>query len=170
MILATTMLALIVLIVAIYGVSQLWSIVSGAQLVTTPPAAIKQLVTLVPKGVFVELGSGLGAVSRAVGRRPHTSAIGIDISPLWVFVARVLGRRSRATFRVGNIYTTNLQDADSVYCYLLPEMLTRLESKFEQEMKVGSRVITYAFPLPNRTPTTTIERTAEHGPLFLYIY
>ncbi len=155
------------------GTSQLRSILAGAQLVTTPRDVyplILQLTDLKSSERFLELGSGLGHVTAFVADHTTAAATGIDAVPLWVILAHILHRRSQATFKVGSCYTADFSTVDVVYCYLLPPMLARLEPTFAAELRPGSRVISYGFPLPNRQPNRVIERTPDHGPLYLYRY
>lgn len=170
---AAIVLILCILFALLWAASNLIAVIGGAQLVGTPRATVVSIVkiaNLSPSETFLELGSGLGFVSRAVARTSHATVIGIDISPLWVLIARLLATGTGATFRIGSVYAADLRSVDMAYCYLLPPMLARLEPKFAEELRPGSRVITYGFPLPNRKPTRTIGQTDTHGPLFLYTY
>ncbi len=169
-----TLLLLGLVALLVWAIALCLSVLGGAQLVTTPKSVYPRMLEFAgisPSESFIELGSGLGYVAAAAARFSESNqVVGVDISPLWVWLARLLHRGSGATFRVGNVYATDLRSIDVVYCYLLPSMLTKLEEKFAEELKSGSRVITYGFPLPNRQPTSFINRTADHGPLFLYEY
>mgnify|MGYP001608796737 CR=1 FL=1 len=171
----TVLIALSLLIFGLLvgAIMMLLSVLGGAQLVTTSKAAwplIIDLAGLKPAEVFVELGSGFGYVSGYVARSTPARVIGIDLAPLWVWLARLIQGGSGANFRIGNVFATDLKMTDVVYCYLLPPMLTKLENKFEVELQPGSRVITYGFPLTTRRPHRVIERTATHGPLYCYHY
>lgn len=163
----------ILLVGGAYAVAQLVSVWAGAQLVSTPAVVYPLILRLArfKRGEqFLELGCGLGGVTASVARQTKAQAIGLDISWFWVYLARLIHRRSRATFQVGSVDTADLRSVDVVYCYLLPLMLKRLQPKLETELKPGSRVITYGFPLPNQKPNRAIHRSTDHGPLYLYEY
>lgn len=164
---------LVLLAAVVWAVSALVSVVGGVQLVTTPRALfslIAELAALEAGQTFVEVGSGLGLVSGYIANNTQARVIGIDLSPLWVVMSRIMVQNKRATFRVGNVFTADLSETDVVYCYLLPPMLRRLEPSLARRLKPGTRVISYCFPIQNRTTTRTIARTDNHGPLFLYQY
>lgn len=163
----------IVILALLWALSNLHSISSGAQLVSTPASTypfILKLAQLKRGELFLELGSGLGHVTAFAATHSPARATGLDRVWLWVLLARIYHRRSRATFTIGSAFAADLRAVDVVYCYLLPPLLQQLAVKFESELKPGARVITYGFPLPGRTLVKTIDRTGEHGPLFLYTY
>ncbi len=149
------------------------SALGGAQQVATPHEAIKTILDTgaVSDGTrFVELGYGAGTVLASAAERGATVG-GIDISPLAYLLARwrLRGFRS-AGIAVGNMFSYDLHATDIVYCYLLPPLLKRLEPKFQTELKPGSRVVSYAFPLPTKQPAKIIPRTNGLGRIFLYTY
>ncbi|MBI2589658.1 hypothetical protein HYW32_01360 [Candidatus Berkelbacteria bacterium] len=158
----------------ILGLSGLISVAGGAQFVSTPPGlfhVILALAQLSPGEHFTELGSGRGMLCAYVCKHGSSLAEGVDISLPLVLFARLRHRGIPGlTFRCANLYTTNLKKTSTVYCYLLPHIMKRLEKKFEQELRHGARVIAYCFPLPNRKPSETFQRTTQYGPFYVYEY
>lgn len=51
-----------------------------------------------------------------------------------------------------NILSVNVSDADCIFLYLIPHMMKKLEEKFEKELKPGTKIVSYAFSLPHKTP------------------
>jgi len=49
--------------------------------------------------------------------------------------------------KYANINNVDLSKADVVYCYLLPEMLSKLALKFKKELKKDCRLISIGFPI-----------------------
>lgn len=178
MTLSTTLIALLILAIGLallfFAASWMASVVGGAQFVQTPNAlfpTIAELASLSPGECFIELGAGRGDLCRYVARTTGAKAVGIDVNPLLTILGRWLSRNQPdVTLKLQNIYHEPLSKASAVYCYLLPHMLRKLAPKFNAELAPGTRVICYAFPLPDRTPIKTLPRTATTGRIFLYEY
>jgi len=157
-----------------WGINNLLGIMGGVQLVTTPASVLPDILrfaALRPGEHFVELGAGLGSVAGAVARENSKCTIfGIDVAPLWIWLARWRQAGSGAQYFVANAYTYSYKTIDVLYCYLRPPMLARLEDTFVRELKPGSRLISYGFPLPSKKPIAQIERSVHRGPLYLYVF
>ncbi len=100
---------------------------------------------------FVELGCGDGRLLRAVGTK-DIQAIGYEINPLLWGIAwfrNIPHKNVRVKF--GNMWRADVSRADVVMVFLVPRTMPRLSQKAEQEMKPGSRLVSYIFPaqLPN---------------------
>lgn len=153
--------------------SYLISAVAGAQFVRTPPELfpkILELAGLSPGEEFIELGSGDGRLLGYVVKRCGAHAIGIELSPYLVLRTKIRYQRPDVQVRMQSIFAADLSDTNCVYCYLLPNMMRRLALKFRRELKPGTRVISYAFPIPDKTPDRTIPRTDRISALYLYRY
>jgi hypothetical protein len=99
---------------------------------------------------FVELGCGDGRVCRAVASAyPQARVEGIELSVFIcvIFWIQNFFTRSRARARCGNVFKTDLSSADVVYIFLTPRANDKLKIKLENELKSGSRVISYAWPI-----------------------
>ena len=146
--------------------------------------AIKNIFDAVgirPGEVFCDLGSGDGRVVREAARR-GARAVGIERSIALVFWSRwvawfdALRERSRgqhagskAIFIRGNYFKKDLSDADTVFCYLLPEAMEKLKEKFARELKPGTRVVSRAFKLHDWTPVSRFQFAPRTMPVYLYI-
>jgi ribosomal protein L11 methylase PrmA len=77
--------------------------------------------------------------------------IGVEIDPFRVLIAkgRVFFRRlqERVQIRRGNLFTTDITPASVIIVYLIPKALNRLEEKFSQELKPGTRVVSYVYKI-----------------------
>lgn len=131
--------------------------------------------------VFYDLGSGDGRVVREAARR-GARAIGIERSIALVLWSRfsacfdALYQRSgarraggKAIFIRGNYFKKDLSDADMIFCYLLPEAMEKLKTKFESELKPGTRVVSRAFKLHGWIPTQRFQFGPRTVPVYLYI-
>lgn len=133
--------------------------------------AVADALPMEPGQVFVDLGCGDGRVLRTMSRRYGVFARGVDINPLACFVGRLqsLGNRN-VRIRQGNFWQYDVRDADAVFCYLFPDVLGRLASKLESQLRPGTPVVSCNFPIPGWTPFTVIHPgSSTHGdPIYMY--
>lgn len=154
-------------LVFLIGLGFLITSISGAPWV---PARAKDLDALMRDcklksgSVFVELGCGDGRLVLAAARRGSV-ATGYELNPvLWLIAyLRCLGQKN-AHARLRNFWSQDLSSADVVMAFLVPRTVGRLEKKLQEEMKPGSRAISYIFELPSKKPT----RKRHHW--FIYSY
>jgi tRNA G37 N-methylase Trm5 len=82
--------------------------------------------------------------------------IGVDIDPECVKVAREAaeshGVDNKVVFIEADVMEVDLSEASMILCYLFPTASSALRSKFEQELKPGTRVVMEAFPVPGWKP------------------
>lgn len=142
-------LLIFLILMAVYTLFLIYSSVKGSPYVATKNKIIEEILKEVrlKKGkLFVELGSGDGRIVRTAVKKYKVKGIGIDINPLLVFWAKILGNKN-IEFRVENILETNLTKADYVYLFLMPKLIEKLSKKMENELKSGSIVISHGFPI-----------------------
>ena len=120
-----------------------------------------------PEDVVYDLGCGDGRMLIAAARRFHARAVGIEIDPLryiWCqFLITILGQRKRIRIVFGNLFNQDISEADVVMCYLMPDALQKLEKKFKQELRSGTRVVSNRFAFP------TLDKVREDGDATLYL-
>jgi hypothetical protein len=61
----------------------------------------------------------------------------------------ILGLSDRVRIVFGDSFAQDLRDADVATCYLLQDANNKLERKFEQELRPGTRVISNTFAFHN---------------------
>jgi hypothetical protein len=108
---------------------------------------------------FVDIGSGLGGlVLHLARRRPESVFVGIEVAPLpWLTsFLRVRSRRGRSSFIRGNYFRQDLSGYDVVFAYLSPAAMPALMEKAKAEMRCGSLLLSYEFPLPGMEPDYVI--------------
>jgi SAM-dependent methyltransferase len=145
---------------------------SAAPFFPTPKSAIRVAlrdVALGPGELFYDLGAGTGKALLIAEKEFGGRATGFEISVLFYFIAKInlLLHRSRATLRAKNLFDQNLHDANVVFCFLFPPVMQKIENKLKAELKPGTRVIVYAFPLPTMAPTKV---STVHGKWKMFIY
>jgi len=120
-----------------------------------------------PEDVVYDLGCGDGRVVLAAAMRYRACAVGIEIDPLryiWCqFLITILGQRKRVRIIFGNLFNKDLSEANVVMCYLMPDALTKLEKKFRQELRSGTRVVSNRFTFP------TLDKVLEDGDARLFL-
>jgi len=124
--------------------------------------AWEALVELIPENEntkFVDLGAGLGGpLSFIATRRPMAVLLGVESSPLVWLIGRLRTMRflHRCSFRLGNMWKTDLRDADIVFAFLSPAPMTALWAKARREMRPNALLISHSFEIPGQTPINKI--------------
>ncbi|MEK7139048.1 MAG: hypothetical protein AAB799_02615 [Patescibacteria group bacterium] len=118
---------------------------------------------------FYDLGCGDGRIIMAAAKQGAV-AEGFEISLLPYLMAQVrlaFCVNTKAAVSYKNFWNRNLSDADIVYFFLMPKIYPKLRSKLEKELKPGTKVISYAWPMEGWQPTA-IDRSEGKLPLYLY--
>ncbi len=131
---------------------------------------IAALLKLKPGEKCYELGCGDARVTVALARATGANVVGIELSALQYLAAClrvVVSRVPSASVRFGNVFSKNLSDADAIYLFLMPETYEKLVPKFESELRPGTRVASYVWPIPGWKP---VEVSEVEGQLTIYLY
>ena len=95
-------------------------------------------------------------------------AIGVEIDPLKVVVARLLARFHGVGDRVhivrGNLFDFDPGSADVLYLYLTHQAMDKLFPDILKKLKPSVRIVSYRFCLHGMTP----DKVSEDKTLFLY--
>ena len=132
--------------------------------VPTPQEVVERMLQMAKVGkndVLFDLGCGDGRIVVTAAKAHGARGTGIDIDPVRIAEAQDNARKAgvdkRVSFKVGDLFQTDLSDASVVTLYLLPTINTRLRPRLWQQLKVGSRVVSHAF---NMGPEWPPEKTA----------
>ncbi|MBI2411377.1 MAG: SAM-dependent methyltransferase [Candidatus Kerfeldbacteria bacterium] len=132
-----------------------------------------ELARLQPREVFYDLGCGNGKTVVYAARHFRAKATGIELAlPLYIIclLHQLLNWRFDIHFRWGNLFRHNISDANVVYIFGMPNSLAKkLKQKLLAELKPGTRVITYTFPIAGLTPSSVDKPTEKDLPIYLYI-
>ena len=146
----------IIIYFAIIGLSQLFSLYYGSPFIKTPPNIqneIAKLAKLKPKETFYDLGCGSGEILRFIAKDSKIKVIGVEASPILYIYTKLLTKTyPNIKIVLENLMKIDLSNANVIYCYLYPKMMAKLQTKFLHELKNGSRVISFQFPLPDIKP------------------
>ncbi|MBD3328130.1 hypothetical protein GF340_02380 [Candidatus Peregrinibacteria bacterium] len=151
------------------------ALIRGAPFVPTPLSAVEKMIkeaNLKDGFKVYDIGCGDGRIVHNASKQANIKAVGFELSPL-VFLLAIIRKifwKSNAKIKFSDFKWHNLSDADVVFCYLLPDTLARLAPKLEDELKKGSKIISYAFPIANWKETKKVPRNEKlkHGPIWIY--
>jgi ubiquinone/menaquinone biosynthesis C-methylase UbiE len=114
------------------------------------------LAPLTSQDVVYDLGSGDGRLLFAALERGAGRAVGIELNPLQLQIARETAKsknlEGKITFIEADIMEVNLSEATVVFCYLFPSASRALKPKLESELKRDTRVVMESFPVPGWKP------------------
>ena len=137
--------------------------------------AIIRAMDIKPGETVVDLGCGKAHFLIKAAKEKQAKGIGYELV-LWPYWwARFNVWKSGAPVKIlrRDFFKADLREADVVFCYLFPETMVKLEAKFQNELKSGSRLVSYSFKLPNRQPDKKIitnDDNTELGRIYLYRY
>lgn len=118
---------------------------------------------------FVDLGSGLGGVVRALDGEGR-QARGVETAPMvWLLSVLLSKIFRRGRILRQDIWSADLSGDDIVYAFLSPEPMPALYDKARREMKPGSLLVSNSFAVPGVEPSETWE-LPDRRKTRLYLY
>lgn len=146
------------------SVTLLYCLVTGISPVPSSRGALDVMIGALPAdtiGAIYELGAGWGALAFPLALEfPQCEVFAYELSPFpWFFMtirARLSGR-ANLTIRRGDIHTLPIKDASAVFMYLHSECVEKLKPRFENELAVGTLVVSNTFEVPDWVPHHTHE-------------
>ncbi len=135
------------------------------------------LASLKPNERLVDLGSGDGRIVIAAAKLFGANAVGVDVRGALVKECRrrvrEMGLSGRVKVLRRNFRDVSLRKADVVALYLSSYTLGLLASKFTRELRRGSRVVTFDFPIfgwkSARELSFTPKGWRKAHPIYLYL-
>ncbi|MBI4093004.1 MAG: class I SAM-dependent methyltransferase [Candidatus Kerfeldbacteria bacterium] len=130
------------------------------------------LAQVKPGERVVDLGSGDGRFLITAVREFGAIGDGYELSLLpylisrWRIIHPSLNQRIKIHYR--DFYRSSLSAVDVVTCFLTPRAMAKLEGKFRHELRPGSRVVSYAFRLPNVAADRIDKPFPRSTPVFVY--
>lgn len=131
--------------------------------VPTPQEVVDAMLALakvIPDDVVYDLGSGDGRIPITAAKKYGARGVGIDLDPRRVKEsyenATAAGVTDKTTFLNEDLFTADIREATVVTLYLLPSLNLKLRPKLLQELKPGTRVVSYAFDMGDWRPEQTI--------------
>ena len=101
--------------------------------------------------VIYDLGSGDGRILIWAAEEFGAQGVGIEIDPSRVAYSRILirlkGLSSKIRIIRQNLLEADLSGADIVVLFLLPKILGKLKERLLEDLKPGTRIACYRYPL-----------------------
>jgi predicted RNA methylase len=169
---------IILLVLTIFvGSTIVWStLIVGISPMPSTKNARKAMIELSEKtgpGTIYELGSGWGNILIPLAKQyPERQIIGYELSILpWLttrLLIKVMGLNNVHVYRK-NFLNENLTAASVIMCYLVPEVMSKVEKKLNVEGGKIQYLISNNFALPSYDPIATIElNDLYRSPIYLY--
>ena len=130
-----------------------------APFITTPEDVVERMLALAgtgPSDYVIDLGSGDGRIVIAAAKLHGAKGLGLEIDGKLVEVSRENAKRAGvsvlAQFEERDVLQADLSRASVVTLYLLPSLIDRLQPKFLDELRPGSRIVSHSFPMKGWKP------------------
>jgi SAM-dependent methyltransferase len=108
-----------------------------------------QFAKVTKDDVVYDLGSGDGRIAILAAQKYGARAVGIELDPKLVALARQIaadsGVSDRVTFIEADLFTSDISKATVVTLYLSTSVNARLEPKLRSELRPGTRVVSQQF-------------------------
>jgi SAM-dependent methyltransferase len=165
----------VVAIITVLLVTAAYAGFSAAPFVPTFQKDVVRMLTLARVGehdTVADLGAGDGRFLITAAKRFGARGVGYELSILMYLIASLRialsGTRHAVRLRCADFYRADLSKYDVICCFLTPMAMRKLEPKFLKECRPGTRVVSYAFRLPNIEPDEVSKPTPTSSPIFLY--
>ena len=130
-----------------------------------------ELAPVSSSDVVYDLGSGDGRLPFAALDKGAGRAGGVELDPEHVRAARETakskGLEDRIAFLEADVTEVSLTDASVILCYLSSTASATLKSKFESELRLGTKVVMESFPILGWKPAPTADKGYKQ--FYLYI-
>ncbi|XP_029015599.1 adenine nucleotide translocase lysine N-methyltransferase isoform X1 [Betta splendens] len=108
------------------------------------------------KGGLVDLGSGDGRIVLEASRQGFTPAVGYELNPWLVRLARFhawrAGLHGKVLYRREDLWKVDLTECKNITVFLAPSVLSLLQDKLLAELHDDALVVAGRFPFPDWKP------------------
>jgi len=116
---------------------------------------ILKLARVKPGQKVADLGSGDGRILLAFAKAGAV-ARGYEINPILVWYSRraikKAGLEKNAFVEWKSMWRADISDCDTVFVYDFPNFMSQLGEKLERELRVGTKVISNVYKIPEWEP------------------
>jgi precorrin-6B methylase 2 len=127
--------------------------------ITTPEEVVEGMLRLAgtgPRDLVMDLGSGDGRIVIAAAEKFGARGLGIELDGSLVEESRENARRAKVADRVsfvqGDVLAADISQATVVTVYLLPGLINRLQPRFLESLRPGTRIVSHAFAMTSWRP------------------
>jgi len=143
--------------------------------VPTPKKIIKKalvLADLKPNELLYDLGSGTGRVLVIGEKIFKAKGVGFEYSTPFFIISKInlfLQRTKQSTIYQKSFLDADLSKANVIFMFLTPKAFRLLESKIKNEVKPGTRIITFCSPLTFLKPQKVESLAGIQEKIFFYV-
>ena len=166
------MFELLLIILVVFFVSVAMAGLSFAPWVPTWKKDIERaenLVKLGPDDIFYDLGCGDGRVVLHFAKKFNCYGRGVELAIPFYLIAKIRSLfHKKVKIYWKNLFKHDISDAKVIFLFGMPEKLgKRLVEKFNKELKPGTQIISYVFPLKGLKPEK-VDKPEKRNPIYLY--
>ena len=170
--------ALVIAAVAIPGYAQQFGPAENlGPAIPTPQSIVDRMLEagrIKPGDVVYDLGSGDGRIVIAAARTYGVRAVGVEIMPDLCRKARervqAEGLADKIRIIEGSALRVDLSPADVITMFFMTDSNERLRPALERQLRLGTRVVSYQFPIRGWKIHDTVHVKLGKGdyPIFVY--
>jgi SAM-dependent methyltransferase len=134
-----------------------------APFIPTPPEVVSLMLKMAhvgPKDVVYDLGCGDGRIVIAAAQQFGARAVGIDLDPKCLALAKAKAQQAgvshRVRFLLGDVKQARYQDATVVTLYLVESLNLFLRPELCRQLRPGARLVSHAFDMGDWRPDLTV--------------
>ncbi len=155
---------LILMLIGVFIIWIFWSCIIGAGFQPTSRKLVEQMLDMAEVGsgdIVYDLGSGDGRIVINAVKKYNARAVGMEADPSRVFWSRLVialsGIGNRAKIVWGNFFNHDISEATVVTLFLSDTANQKLKSKFQKELKPGTRIVSYVWKFKGWEPVKVDE-------------
>ena len=162
-------------VILVYFFTLIANLLVKVPFVPTSERIIKHIVKLakLKKGEKVyDLGCGDGRFLIEAQKKTKTIATGYEVALLPYYLAKIRKYFSGAKIKINmqNFLKANLADANVIYCYLGPDVMTTIGEKIKKECRKGTRLYSNSFSIKNMKPKKVWKKNPDKKLPTIYLY
>ena len=163
---------LVLTLIGIFIIWIFWSCIIGAGFQPTSRKLVEQMLDMAevgPDDTVYDLGSGDGRIVIDAVKKYNARAVGLEADPSRVFWARLViifsGIGKRAKIVWGNFFNQDVSEATVITLFLSDTANQKLKPKFQEELKPGTRIVSYVWKFKGWEPV----KVDEAEEIYLYV-
>jgi SAM-dependent methyltransferase len=122
--------------------------------------------------LMYDFGSGTACVASYISKKTGAAVIGFELSwafYLWSIIRNFLVGNKNVKIKHKNFFKQDVADADYIFCFLTPRAMKKLGEKFKKELSSKTKIISYAFKIPDWEPWVVDREGGSGTPIYVYM-